>query len=55
MPHLGKWPFGFVTEEKAMRLNAHFPSWYLADLGQALYLAGRFEEAVVTYEPNAGV
>ena len=33
-----------------MRLNPHFPSWYLADLGQALYLAGRFEEAIATYD-----
>ncbi len=33
-----------------MRLNPHFPSWYLADLGQAPYLAGRFEEATATYD-----
>ncbi len=33
-----------------MRLNPHFPSWYLADLGQASYLAGRFEEAIATYD-----
>ncbi len=33
-----------------MRLIPHFPSWYLADLGKVLFLAGRFEEAVVTYD-----
>ena len=32
-----------------MRLDPHFPSRYLADLGQALYLAGRFEEAIAAY------
>ncbi len=32
-----------------MRLNPHFPSWYLADFGKALCLAGRFEEAIATY------
>ncbi len=31
-----------------MRLNPHFPSWYPSDLGQALFLAGRFEEAIAT-------
>ena len=33
-----------------MRLIPHFPSWYLEDLGKALYLAGRFEEAIATYD-----
>ncbi len=33
-----------------MRLDPHFPSRYLADLGQALYPAGRFEEAIAAYD-----
>ncbi len=33
-----------------MHLNPHIPSWYLADLGRALYLAGRFEEAIATFD-----
>ncbi len=31
-----------------MRLNPQFPSWYLADFGKALCLAGRFEETIAT-------
>ncbi len=33
-----------------MRLDSHFPSRYLADLGQALYPAGRFEETIATHD-----
>jgi len=32
--------------EKAMRLNPHYPAFYLSDLGNAYYVAGRYEEAL---------
>jgi tetratricopeptide (TPR) repeat protein len=33
-----------------MNLNSPLPSCYLADLGRAQYQAGRFEEAIATYD-----
>ena len=35
---------------KAMRLAPFYPNWYLSNLGQAYYLAGRFEEAIKAFE-----
>jgi adenylate cyclase len=35
--------------EKAMRLNPHYPSSYLFALGQACFLAGRYEEAILAF------
>ncbi len=34
--------------KKAMRLDPHFPPWYLSWLGHVLYQAGEYEEAVRT-------
>jgi adenylate cyclase len=45
--------------EKAMQLNPSYPRWYVWDLGIALYVARRYEEAVKTLKrsepPNAMV
>jgi TolB-like protein/class 3 adenylate cyclase len=40
--------FGFV--EKAVRLNPHYPAYYLFVLGLAHFTMERFEEATVLYE-----
>jgi adenylate cyclase len=37
---------------KAMRLAPVYPTWYLWTLGQAYYSAGRFEEAIATFEEH---
>jgi adenylate cyclase len=34
--------------EKAMRLNPHYPVWYLVLLGRAYHIAGRYEDEVAT-------
>ena len=34
--------------EKAMRFNPSFPFWYALNLGIALYVAGRYDDAVTT-------
>jgi adenylate cyclase len=35
---------------KAMRLNPHYPSWYVMQLGEIYYDARRYEDAIVTLE-----
>src|SRR5262249_23853279 len=34
--------------EKALRLNPHYPAWYLLDLGHAYRMTGRYTEAIAT-------
>jgi adenylate cyclase len=36
--------------EKAMRLNPHYPPFYLSVLGHSYYLMGRYEEAIAAYK-----
>ena len=36
--------------EKAMRLNPHYPPFYLFYLGEAYRLTGRYEEAIAAYK-----
>jgi len=36
--------------ERAMRLNPYYPEWYLGILAQSYRVAGRYEEAIATYE-----
>ena len=36
--------------EKAMRLDPHYPASYVFALGQAYYLTGRYEEAIITFK-----
>ncbi len=36
--------------EKAMRLNPHYPPFYLFFLGEAYRLTGRYEEAIAAYK-----
>ena len=35
--------------EMAMRLNPYYPEWYLGVLGQSYRVAGRYEQAIATY------
>jgi len=35
--------------ERAMRLNPYYPEWYLGILGQSYRVAGRYEQAIATY------
>ena len=41
---------GIEVIEKAMRLNPHYPAQDLINLGMAYRLAGRYEDAVVTFK-----
>ncbi len=36
--------------EKAVRLNPHYPTWYLWCLGHAYYLLRRYDEAISTFK-----
>ena len=33
-----------------MRINPHYPEWYLGDLARANHMAGRYKEALTTFE-----
>jgi len=35
--------------ERAMRLNPYYPEWYLGVLGHSFRIAGRYEQAIATY------
>src|SRR5262249_26479931 len=39
---------------QAMRLNPHYPSWYLVEAGWAYRLAGRYSEAIATLKDLIG-
>ena len=41
---------GLEISLKGLRLNPYHPDWYLANLGQVYYDAGRYEEAIATLE-----
>jgi len=41
---------GIDSVKKAMRLNPHYPEWYLWHLGFALYAARRYEEAITALQ-----
>ena len=43
---LGRAEEGIEMAHKAMRLNPHYPDWYLWTLGISYYVARRYEEAV---------
>ena len=46
----GKPVEGITWLEQAMRLNPYHPDWYCEDLGQALYAAGRYQDAAQVLE-----
>jgi adenylate cyclase len=57
--YLGKPEVGERWARRAMALNPRHPDWYVTNLGLALYMLGRYEEAVAAYamvaEPQVGV
>ena len=48
--YAGKAAEGLELARKAMRLNPHFPQWYVAQLGQIYFDARRYEEAVTAFK-----
>ena len=46
--YAGKVAEGLELARKAMRLNPHFPQWYVAQLGQIYFDARQYEEAITT-------
>ena len=57
--YLGKPEEGERWARRAMALNPHHPDWYVTNLGLALYMLGRYDDAVVAYamvaEPQVGI
>ncbi len=47
LTYLGRAEEGIEYIERAMRLNPHYPEWYLWGLGMTNYQARRYEEAVI--------
>jgi adenylate cyclase len=45
---IGKAEDGIAQIKLAMRINPHYPDWYLWNLGWAQYFAGEYEEALVS-------
>ena len=45
---IGKAKDGVAQIKLAMRINPHYPDWYLWNLGWAQYFAGEYEEALVS-------
>ncbi len=45
---LGRAEEGIEIAHKAMRLNPHYPDWYIYFLGISYYVARRYEEAIAT-------
>jgi TolB-like protein/DNA-binding SARP family transcriptional activator/Fe-S-cluster formation regulator IscX/YfhJ len=43
---MGRVEEGIEAMQKAMRLNPHYPEWYLWNTGAGFYNAGRYEEAI---------
>jgi adenylate cyclase len=41
--------------EQALRLNPYPPSWYIRQLGQSYFFAGRYEEAIAAHRKSLNV
>jgi adenylate cyclase len=48
LAYLGRPEEGILEMQKARRLNPHYPDWYNTNLGAALYIAGRYQDAIAT-------
>jgi adenylate cyclase len=46
--YAGRATEGLELAQKAMRLNPHFPQWYVAQLGQIYFDARQYEEVITT-------
>lgn len=49
LSYAGRATEGLELAQKAMRLNPHFPQWYVAQLGQIYFDARRYEEAITAF------
>ena len=47
---LGRAETGIEVVQQAMRLNPHYPEWYLWGLGIGYYTARRYEEAIAAFQ-----
>jgi adenylate cyclase len=45
---IGRAEDGVAQSKLAMRINPHYPDWYLWNLGWAQYFAGEYEEALAS-------
>lgn len=50
LSYAGRAAEGIEAAHKAMRLNPHYPEWYVAQLGQIYFDARRYAEAVTALE-----
>ncbi len=50
LSYAGRATEGLEVEHRAMRLNPHFPEWYLVMLGQIYFDLRRYEDAIGTLE-----
>ena len=51
---LGDPALGLTMATKAMRLNPHYPDWYIASEGLALFMLGRYSEALTLMARTPG-
>jgi adenylate cyclase len=47
--YAGKFEEAIENFQKAMRLSPYYPTWYLYQLAESYYMAGRYEDAATTY------
>jgi TolB-like protein/Tfp pilus assembly protein PilF len=50
LSYAGRAEEGLESAHKAMRINRHYPEWFLMQLGQIYYDARQYEDAVATFE-----
>jgi adenylate cyclase len=50
LSYAGRAEEGLESAHKAMRINPHYPEWFLMQLGQIYHDARQYEEAVATFE-----
>jgi adenylate cyclase len=50
LSYCGRAQEGLETAQKAMRLNPHYPEWYILQIGQIYYDVRRYHEAIAALE-----
>lgn len=53
--YAGKAEEGLVAAQKGMRLNPHYPDYYLVQLGQICFDGRQYEDAVAAFERSRSV
>lgn len=49
LAYLGQPEEGFATAQMAMRLNPHYPKWYISDLGVIRFAQRKYRECLACY------